>query len=425
MKVFSDFHIHSRYSRATSKDITIENLVKYARIKGLNLLGTGDFTHPLWLKELKEKLIDDGSGILKDSSGFNFILQTEVSNIYSQGGKLRRIHNIILAPSFDVVDQINEFLGNRGKLESDGRPIFGSMSAAELVENLMEISRDIMVIPAHIWTPWFSLFGSKSGFDSIEECFQDQTKNIYALETGLSSDPAMNWRLSSLDKYTLVSNSDSHSFWPWRIGREANVMELEELTYKSFTDVIKNKDKKRFLYTIEVDPAYGKYHLDGHRNCGVVMEPKEALRNRDLCPKCGRPLTIGVLHRVEELADRSEGYVPENSIPFKSIIPLSEIISRFTGTNQLYSKKVWEIYNRLVNNIGSEFDVLLEAPIERLKEFSDEKIADAVIKIRNGEIKIKPGYDGEYGYPVFNGEEKSNEELSGYVDKQKSLADFS
>jgi uncharacterized protein (TIGR00375 family) len=423
MKVFSDFHIHSKYSRATSRSITIHNLVKYAKIKGLNLLGTGDFTHPLWLKELKESLKEDGTGILKDEEGFGFVLQAEISNIYSQGGKLRKIHNVILAPGFEVVDQINEFLGKHGKLEADGRPIFGKMSCAELVENLTGISSDVTVVPAHVWTPWFGVFGSKSGFDSIRECFQDQSKHIHALETGLSSDPAMNWRLSKLDKYALVSNSDSHSYWPWRIGREANVMELPELTYGNFTEAMKGRNPDRFLYTIEVDPSYGKYHLDGHRNCGVVMEPQESVKNRDVCPRCGRPLTIGVLHRVEELADRPEGFVPENAVPFKSVIPLSEIIASLMKT-QPSSRAVWTEYTKIVNSVGSEFGVLLEAGFDELKSATNERIADAIMKIRESKIRIQPGYDGEYGYPVFEGSDIPETPQAKIENRQKSLADF-
>lgn len=422
MKVFCDLHIHSRFSRATSKDINIENLTRYAKVKGLNLLGTGDFTHPSWLSELKSSLVEDGSGILKTRDGFNFILQAEVSNIYSQDGKLRKIHNVILVPSFEVVEQVNEFLGKRGKLESDGRPIFGSMGCPELMENLMGISRDIVVIPAHIWTPWFSLFGSKSGFDNIEDCFEEYTKHIFALETGLSSDPAMNWRLSSLDGYSLVSNSDCHSFWPWRIGREANVLDLDILTYKNLFLAIRERDPRRFLYTIEVDPNYGKYHLDGHRNCNVCMEPRESLKNRNICPVCKRPLTIGVLHRVEELADREEGFVPKGAIPFKSLIPLSEIIANSIGSGQVFSKKVWEVYDKLIKEFGSEFEVLLNTPMESLVRIGGERVADGVIKVREGRVEIEPGFDGEYGRPVFG---KGVSKRTVIENSQKSLSDFS
>ncbi|MDP7282107.1 MAG: endonuclease Q family protein [Candidatus Undinarchaeales archaeon] len=313
MKTYADLHIHSRFSRATSKNITIDNLEKYARIKGITLLGTGDFTHPKWLEELKEKLTEDGSGFLKTVGAptplrpgapeLKFVLQAEISQMYRHEDKGRRVHNLLLAPSFEIVEQINEFLAPRGKLASDGRPIFSGLSCVELCENLFEISDKIEIIPAHIWTPWFSVLGSKSGFNSIKECFGEYTNKIHALETGLSSDPAMNWRLSQLDQFTLVSNSDTHSYWPWRLGRECNILDIEP-TYSALQNTLKTS--KGFEYTIEVDPSYGKYHFDGHRKCSVCFEPKESLKHEDICPKCGKPLTIGVLHRVEELADRED-----------------------------------------------------------------------------------------------------------------------
>ena len=312
MKVISDLQVHSRFSRATSKQLNLENLEKFARIKGLNLLGTGDITHPEWLKELKQGLTEDDTGILKSKSGFSFVLQGEVSNIYTQDGKGRRIHNLILAKNFEIAEQIQEALKKKGRIDYDGRPIFG-FNCIELVEMMKNIDEKIEIIPAHAWTPWFSLFGSMSGFDSVEECYKDQTKHIHAIETGLSSDPAMNWRLSQLDKFTLVSNSDAHSFWPWRIGREANVFDID-LTYDNLINAIRNK--KGFLYTIEVDPNYGKYHLDGHRACNVCLEPKESLKNNNICPKCKKPLTVGVLQRVEQLADRDEGFKPKKRNPF-------------------------------------------------------------------------------------------------------------
>ena len=427
MKVISDFHIHSRYSRATSARLDIPNLIKYGRMKGLNLLGTGDFTHPLWLKELEEQLEDDGSGFLLDSSGFPFILSAEISSIYSEGGKVRKIHNVLLAPSVEVAGQVNDALGKRGvNLKSDGRPICG-IRCPELVEILKGVDKRVEIIPSHIWTPWFSLFGAMSGFDSVEECFKDQTRHIFALETGLSSDPSMNWRLSQLDRFALVSNSDSHSFWPWRIGREANVFEMAKLTYDEFIKTMREKDPKKFLYTIEVDPSYGKYHFDGHRACNVCMSPKDSIKNRNRCPVCGRQLTIGVLHRVEELADRPEGFRPENAMPFKSLIPLSEIISNRLGISQLYSKKVWGQHSALMDAFGSEFNVLLEAPRERLVETAGDKLADAIIGVRGGRIQISPGYDGVYGQPMF-GEDGKRRVLSKVAlkgrDKQKSLTDF-
>jgi len=398
MRVISDLHIHSRFSRATSKDLTIPNLERYARLKGLTLLGTGDFTHPLWLKELKETLKDDGSGILRTGSGFNFILQTEISSIYTQDGKGRRVHNILLAPNFEVVGQINAELGRLGRLDYDGRPIF-NLPCPELVERMRKISPDIEVIPAHAWTPWFSIFGSSSGFNSVEECFGDQARYIHALETGLSSDPAMNWRLSQLDRFTLVSNSDSHSFWPWRIGRECNVFELKELSYRNILNTVRTREG--FTETIEFWPHEGKYHYDGHRNCNVVLSPKEAIKLNNICPICKRPLTIGVLHRVEELADRPDGFMPKGAVPFRNLIPLSELIAGVTGGLPA-SRKVWEEYNSLIKSFGNELKVLLEVSEEELRKAAPEKIADIIMRNRTQRIRFLPGYDGVYGVPVFD-----------------------
>jgi len=417
MKIISDLHIHSRFSRATSKNLDIPNLEKYARIKGLDLLGTGDFTHPEWLKELKKELTEEGTGILKTKTGFNFLLQTEISLIYTQDGKGRRIHNVILAPNFEVVSQITEYLLKKGRIDYDGRPIF-KIPCPEFVESLKKINKDIEIIPAHIWTPWFSLFGSNSGFNTVEECFKDQTKHIHAIETGLSSDPAMNWRLSQLDNLSIVSFSDLHSYWPWRIGREATVFDCK-LDYMEIINCLKNK---RIYMTIEVDPNYGKYHLDGHRACDVCLEPKEAIKNKDICPKCGRKLTIGVLHRVEELADRDEGYNPKDATPFKSLIPLSEILAALIGSS-VSSQKTWKEYNNLIDKFGSELNVLLNVEKEEMEKVTDEKIAQAIMKNREGEIKIEPGYDGVYGEPVF--EERVEEKKENKVKQvQKGLDEF-
>jgi len=415
MKIFADLHVHSHYSRATSNQMNIENLERFGKIKGMNLIGTGDFTHPHWLKELK--------GILKENNGLfqfkdkdiYFMLQAEVSNIYEQDGRIRKVHNVILAPSFDVVEQINDFLKNYGKLSSDGRPILTKINCVELTERLMGISKDVMIIPAHAWTPWFSVFGSKSGFDSLKECFQDQTKNIFAIETGLSSDPAMNWRLSALDNISLVSNSDSHSPWPTRLGRELNVFETE-INYKEIINAIKEKNPKKFLYTIEVDPAYGKYHWDGHRIHNVSLEPKDSIKYHNICPVCGKPLTIGVLHRVEELADRPEGFVPKNAIPFKKLLPLSEIIAAIYNT-QPFSKKVWEESMKLIKELGSELNILLEVPEDKLKLLTHEKIVEIILKNRKGELKIQPGYDGVYGKLILN-------KLASINQPQKRLDSF-
>ncbi|UCD03127.1 MAG: DNA helicase UvrD [Candidatus Aenigmatarchaeota archaeon] len=397
MRIFADLHIHGPYSMATSRAITIENLEKYGRMKGLNLLGTGDFTHPTWFHTLKNSLKEDGTGILKTDSGFSFMLSTEVSNVYEQDGSTRKVHNVLHVPDFDTAAQVNDFLSKRGNLIIDGRPTFNGMTCPELVEGIMSISKDIMIIPAHAWTPWFGVFGSKSGFDSVKECFKDQTKHIFALETGMSSDPEMNWRLSSLDRYALVSNSDAHSCWPWRIGREANVFELNEMTYNGIMSAIRKKDNRHFLFTIEVDPGYGKYHYDGHRECNVCLDPRESAKAGNICPVCRKPLTIGVLNRVEGLADRPEGHLPRDAVPFKRLLPLSEIIAAVLGTDQLYSKKIWAQYEKLLERFGSELHVLLSAGESEMRSVSNEKIAKLVIDSRQGRTKVLPGYDGVYG----------------------------
>lgn len=411
MNVFTDLHIHSKYSRATSENLDLANIAKYGRIKGLNLIGTGDFCHPIWLKELKSKLEDSGNGVYTYDD-MNFVLSVELSLIYTQDGKGRRIHHIILAPNFNVVDQINEFLDKKGRRDYDGRPVFG-FNSIDLVENLMSISKDIEIIPAHVWTPWFSLYGSNSGFDSIKDCFGDQLKHIHAVETGLSSDPEMNWRVSELDGLSIVSFSDSHSFWPWRLGRECCLFDMKELTYKDLIQGVREKNKGNLLMTLEFFPEEGKYHYDGHRNCNIVMGPKEAERHNNICPECKKPLTLGVLHRVEQLADRGIGYRPERAVDFKKLVPLSELIAAFFGTTP-YSKKVWEIYNLLIDRFGNEFKILLDAERKDLLKVVNEKIADVIIKNRTGALKIEPGYDGVYGKIVLN-----------EVEKQKTLRSFS
>jgi len=428
MKIFADLHIHSKYARATSKDMDIEHLTEHGRLKGLNLIGTGDFTHPKWLKELKQKLrpVEDTGLYVYDK--MKFMLTTEVSTIYSQDNKVRKIHHVIHVPSFDIVDQINEELKKLGAdLGIDGRLMLNGRTSAELVELLIKIYKDTLIVPAHIWTPWFSVFGSKSGFDSVEECYQDQTKYIYALETGLSSDPKMNWRLSSLDKFTLMSNSDSHSPWPWRLGRECNVFDLKKLTFLEVLDAIKKKHKNRFLFTVEVDPAYGKYHWTGHRNCNIRLSPKQALKINDICPKCGRKMTVGVEERVEELAVREEGFILENAIPFKSLIPLSELIKTSLRIDTLYSKTVWLEYNRLIEKFNNEFNVLLDVPREELEKTTRKQLVDVIMKNRQGRIKVLPGYDGVYGTPVFDELEfkrLQEEQKNIKLHSQKKLVDF-
>jgi len=402
MKIIADLHLHSFHSRATSKKMNLEQLAKNAKLKGLSLLGTGDFTFPAWFRNLKQKLEPiEGTGLFKYED-ILWMLTVEVSTIYPQEGKIRKVHHVIHVPSFEIAEQINEKLGKKGRLDIDGRPIFNNLTSPELVELIIEIYKDTIIVPAHVWTPWYSVFGSKSGFDAIEDCYQDQTKHLYALETGLSSDPLMNWRLSSLDEFTLMSNSDSHSPWPWRLGRECNVFDLKKPTYWEILEVIKKKDKKRFLFTVEVNPAYGKYHWTGHRKCNVRLSPKQALKINDICPKCGRKMTVGVEERVEELADREEGFVPKDAIPFKDLIPLSELIKTAFSIDTFYSKKVWSEFNKLVKKFDNEFNILLYVPRDELEKMTRKRLVDVIMKNREGKVKIIPGYDGVYGEPVFD-----------------------
>jgi uncharacterized protein (TIGR00375 family) len=395
MRFIADFHIHSKYSRATSKEMEVESLSKWAEIKGISLIGTGDFTHPAYLAELKQKLEPLGNGLfqLKDKeSPVRFILSAELNNIFHQDGRLRKIHNIIFAPSFEVVEKINKKLENLGKLESDGRPTF-TFPAKELVKIILGTSQECMIIPAHAWTPWFSIFGANSGFDSIEECFGEYSKYIYSIETGLSSDPEMNWRLSRLDKITLISNSDAHS--PSKLGREANVFDCE-LDYKEIMEVIKTRDKNKFLYTIEFFPEEGKYHFDGHRNCGVLFSPSETKKNKYLCPVCHKRLTVGVMHRVEDLADRPQGFILPDSIPCKHLIPLQEIIADALGQAP-DTKGVEAEYKKMIQNYGSEFRILLDLSIEELSSKASPKIVEGIKRVKEGKLNIIPGHDGVYG----------------------------
>jgi uncharacterized protein (TIGR00375 family) len=405
--MIADLHIHSRYSRATSKEMIIPKIAEYAKLKGIGLVASADFTHPQWLKELRANLSEAGKGIY-ECNGVKFILNVEVNNIYTKKGKLRRLHNLIFAPDFDTVDKINAYLTKYGKLASDGRPIL-SLDSYVMFKALLDISPDIFLIPAHIWTPWFALFGSNSGFDAIEECYEDLKDSIFAVETGLSSDPSMNWRWSVLDNYTLVSNSDAHS--PSRLGREVNVFK-EDLDYFQLRDVLKQKDREKFLYTIEFYPEEGKYHYDGHRKCDVRLSPKEARFNNNLCPVCSRSLTIGVLHRIESLSDRDEGFVPDNAIPFKKMIPLEEIIAEAKGCGR-DTVGVKNEYRRLCNIFGSEFEILLNVSIDELRNNTDERIALGIDRVRRGDLIINPGYDGEFGTVRIFEEKKPQESQLG------------
>lgn len=405
MFYIADLHLHSHFSRATSKDLNLETLYQWARIKGIHVIGTGDFTHPLWFKELKEKLEPDGTGLFRlknppkeDVQGFTcadidvrFCLTSEISSIYAYGGKVHKNHNCIYAPDFETVDRINTKLGRIGNLEADGRPILG-LPARDLLEIILETSDDAHLIPAHIWTPWFSMFGSKSGYDSVENCFRDLADHIFAIETGLSSDPEMNWRLSMLDKYTLVSNSDAHS--PQKLGREANLFDTERSYYALFEAL---KTKKGFLGTYEFFPEEGKYHMDGHRKCGVCFEPKESIKHKNICPKCGQPLTIGVLHRVTELSDRNQPQRPENAPDFDYIIPLPEILSEIKGVSPS-SKAVNHTFRQLISSFGNEFTFLKQTPIEDIEKKAGAVIAEAIKRMRKRQVYPQGGYDGKYGF---------------------------
>ncbi len=395
MRIVADLHIHSRYSRACSPQMEVSTLARWAKIKGVNLLGTGDFTHPLYFAELKAKLEMTDGGLLRlkgDREGAYFIPTVEVNNIYHQAGRLRKIHTLIVAPNLEVVEKINYRLRSRGNLSADGRPTF-TFPAKDLVKLVLDLSADSLLIPAHAWTPWFSVFGSNSGFDSLEECFQEETKNIYAIETGLSSDPAMNWRLSALDRITLISNSDAHS--PRKIAREANVFDCAP-TYKDISEVLKGHDPERFLFTIEFFPEEGKYHYDGHRKCGVAWSPAETKRHNGLCPVCGAKVTVGVMHRVEDLADREKGALPPRAIPAKHLVPLEEILAHALEAKP-GTKTVDREYERLTGLLGSELQILLDIEAEELKKNSPPRVWEGILKVRQGEVKVEPGYDGVYG----------------------------
>jgi len=408
--------------------MNIDEIAKYAKIKGLNLVGTGDFTHPMWLAEIRQALSpDENTGLLKTASNVpvRFILQTEVCTIYDYKGESKKIHHVILAPNLETVEQINDRLKKYGDLTADGRPIL-SCTAPQLVEEIMNISKENVIFPAHAWTPWFSIFGAFSGFDSVEACYEDMTKHIHALETGLSSDPPMNWRLSKLDRYTLLSNSDCHSFWPWRIGREANVFDLPDLTYSHVTSAIADNDPERLKFTIETDPAYGKYHWTGHRNCKVSLPPAEAIKLGNNCPVCRRKLTKGVEQRVEELSDRPRDYKRADVPGFMRLLPLSEIIAAVLGKDSPAIQAVWKPYNQLLERFGDEYTVLIDAPMDAMASVVDPAIAQAVIAVREGSAKVIPGYDGVYGQLVLGIEHpkvKTQAAKSVKV-QQKSMSDF-
>lgn len=428
-KVVSDLHLHSSYARATSKDLDFDILTKWAKFKGIDLLSSADFTHPLWVEQIKSKLVDSGNGFFT-YNGFNFILGAEVSCIFSQGGKLRRVHLLLYVPSLAAMEKVNLELGKRGKLASDGRPILG-LSAKTVLEILLEADPDSIMIPAHAWTPWFGVLGQNGGFDSLEECFQDLTPYIYGIETGLSSDPEMNWRIKELDDRSIVSFSDAHS--APKMGRELTVFDMEG----SYAGLLAALKKQSIDRTIEFFPEEGKYHYNGHRNCNFRETPTETVKRGLLCPVCQRPLTIGVMQRVETLAekDRPEGFKPKTRAKFGKYVPLLEIIAEAHGW-PITSPKVKQVYFDLVNELESEIKILEEHEPEDIGKYSkNQRLVEAIEKVRQGDIFIDPGYDGVYGVveiwkkeqgknevknklrPVFSEPEKSTENQLNLFEK--------
>ncbi|MBW2406797.1 MAG: UvrD-helicase domain-containing protein, partial [Deltaproteobacteria bacterium] len=419
MKFIADFHVHSRFSRATAKNLDLENLYISAQLKGVSVVGTGDFTHPGWFAEIKEKLRPAEPGLFRLKGDISklcdkkvpkscrgevrFMLVSEISNIYKKDNKTRKNHNLVFLSDLNQVEDFNSKLDKIGNIISDGRPILG-LDAKDLLEILLETSDESFLIPAHIWTPWFSLFGSKSGFDSIEECFEDLTPFIFAVETGLSSDPAMNWRVSALDGLTLVSNSDAHS--PLKLGREANLFNTD-MSFSAIKSAIESGDPEKFLGTLEFFPEEGKYHLDGHRNCDVRSWPNKTREQDGICPNCGKPMTLGVLYRVEELADRSEGTKPIKYHPYYHIIPLVEILSEVlkVGPN---SKKVMENYRNLLEKLGPEFDILTMLKKDIIDTAGLPLLGEAITRVRQNKISLVPGYDGEFGtIKIFSKDERN------------------
>lgn len=411
MKLIIDLHLHSHYSRSTSPDLTLENIYKWGKIKGINIIGTADFTHPLYLQEIKEKLIPAEPGLftLREdlakeidsqlpasvrSNLMRFILSTEISNIYSKNEKVRKMHNMVILPDFKSVDSLNSILSQIGNLKADGRPILG-LDSKKLLEIVIGLDEYAQFIPAHIWTPWFSLYGSRSGFNSIEEAFEELSDHIKIVETGLSSDPFMNWRIKDLDGLTLISDSDAHS--AQKLGREANMLDID-LDYQELISALRSNDE-RMLGTIEFFPQEGKYHYDGHRSCNVVMSPSQSAKVNGICPVCGKPLIIGVDNRVNELADRSrsEDFKPKKHKLVEYIIPLAEILAELNNTKSATGKRVTEQYHKLISSLGSEFEILRKIDINTIKGNGFKEVAEAISKLRQRDVYIKPGYDGVYG----------------------------
>ncbi|MEM6632359.1 MAG: endonuclease Q family protein [Bacteroidota bacterium] len=405
MSFLADLHIHSRYAYATSKNLNLETLYQWAQIKGISVIGTGDFTHPAWFSELREKLVEDGNGLFRlknppkvhalegirpTHTEVRFLLSTEISSVYKHKGKTRKNHNLVYSPNFETVEKLIAQLGQIGNLAADGRPTL-KLSSRDLLEIVREASDEAYLIPAHIWTPWFSTFGSKSGYDSLEDCFEDLTKEIFALETGLSSDPDMNRRVSMLDNYTLVSNSDAHS--APNLGREANRFETDR-TYKAIFQALRSG--KGFGGTYEFFPQEGKYHLDGHRKCAVVTYPDETKSIQGICPVCKKPLIKGVLFRVEELADRNSPHPTALSQPYQYLVPLPEILGEILNKGPK-TKTVTRKFIQLISEFGNEFSLIHEVPLSNIRSKGFECEAKALENLRTGKVHAQPGFDGQYG----------------------------
>ncbi len=408
MSFIADLHIHSRYSRAVSKDMVPEGLYRWAQLKGITVVGTGDFTHPGWFAELQEKLEPAEPGLYRLKTELaapvdagipascradvRFMLTSEISSIYKRHERTRKVHNLIFAPSFSAVANMTDKLVRIGNLHSDGRPILG-LDSEELLRIMLERAPEALFVPAHAWTPHFSVFGANSGFDSLEECFGDLSPHIHVIETGLSSDPPMNWRLSQLDGITLISNSDAHS--PSKLGREANVLN-GDLSFTGIKTAFTSGDPALFRGTIEFFPEEGKYHYDGHRNCQVRLSPEESRTHDNACPECGKPVTRGVMHRVEMLADQPSGHRSRKALPYRSLVPLVELIAEVRGAG-VNTKGVTEAYHQLLASLGNEFEILMNVPIPAIEENGGRLLALAIQRMRAGNVTIAPGYDGEYG----------------------------
>jgi uncharacterized protein (TIGR00375 family) len=427
MRFIADLHVHSKYSRATAKNLDLENLYLWAQYKGIQVVGTGDFVHPKWFKELEEKLEPAENGLFKLKDKFamaldaripkscrgevRFMLSVEISSIYKRHDKVRKVHNLIFSPSLKAAKKIQAKLGAIGNISSDGRPILG-LDSYDLLSITLEADAKNLFVPAHIWTPWFSALGSMGGFDSMQDAFGGLTKHIFAVETGLSSDPPMNWRLKGLDDFILISNSDAHS--PSKLGREANIFDTD-FSYDGIYKALSDKDDKGLVSTLEFFPEEGKYHFDGHRSCQVRWPPKETIKHKGICSVCGKPVTVGVMNRVEALADRSEGVKSKRWRPYQNIVPLPELIAEAKNMGTA-SNAVQESYMNILSKLGNEFYILRDCPIADIQRVAGDVLAEGINRMRQGKVDIAAGYDGEFGtIKIFGPGERE------HIDKQLSL----